>query len=167
MKTPKLRLDRGRDFSSVHGERAPGDRHATVHFYQDLLPFDAQGFLLMDHPDVTENPKLVALVERKLKKLEKTKPVAAEDDTDALSDDDNDVDGDDDEDDDVQEPVNLEMWARGEAEYPWQEISNAIAIRFKRRVPSKQAAIEFLIEERVVSIGALSKSHQKLVKELV
>jgi hypothetical protein len=155
MADPKVRMDRSRDFSTVHGERPAGDRHATVHFYQDKLPFDAAGFLIADHPDITENPELIALVERKLKKAAKQKIDAPGDEHDADSDDaDNDT-------------VNLEAWARGEQRVQWQDVSNAIAKRFTKRVVSKQAAIEFLIDEKVVSYENLSPEHQKLVKELV
>jgi hypothetical protein len=161
----KVRMDRGRDFSTVHGERTPGDVHAAVHFYQDRLPFDSNRFLIVDHPDILKDPKLQALVEKKLKKAEKAKPVAAAEGTDALSDDNTEVD--DDEDEEILDPVNLEMWARGESEYPWTDVSQAIAQRFKRRVPSKAAAIEFLVDEKIIAVADLSKAHQKLVKELV
>ena len=157
MADPKVRMDRSRDFSSIHGERSPSDRHAMVHFYQDRLPFDAQGFLIPDHPDVLENSELKKLVEGKLKKAAKAKPEAG--DLDAPSDD---KDGADDA-----GPVNLSAWARGEGKWPWQEVSNAIGKRFNRRVPNKQAAIEFLVDEKVVGLADLAPEYQKLVKELV
>lgn len=47
----KVRMDRGRDYSTVHGERASDDPFANTHFVQDGLPFDAEGFLLLEHPD--------------------------------------------------------------------------------------------------------------------
>ena len=64
-------------------------------------------------------------------------------------------------------PVNLTAWARGEGEWPWQEVSNAIGKRFNRRVPNKQAAIEFLVDEKIVALADLAPDFQKLVKELV
>lgn len=154
MAEPKVRMDRSRDYSTIHGERPAGDRHAAVHFYQDRLPFDSQGFLIVEHPDILDDPKLVDLVDRKLKKAAKAKIEAPGDDPDASS-------------DDSPTDVNLEAWARGEQQVTWQEVSNAIGKRFTRRVQSKAAAIEFLVTEKVVSYDNLSPEHQKLVKELV
>lgn len=153
MAEPKVRMDRSRDYSTIHGERTPGDRHAAVHFYQDGLPFDSQGFLIVEHPDVLDNPKLIELVDRKLKKAAKAKVEAPGDDADAPS-------------DDGPADVNLEAWARGEQQVAWQEVSNAIGKRFTRRVQSKAAAIEFLVDEKVVRYDDLSPEHQKLVKEV-
>lgn len=160
MADAKVRMDRSRDYATVHGERAQGDLHAMVQFVQDGLPFDAQGFLIADHPDVTGNPKLSELAERKLKKAIKQAASAPGDDPSAPS---IDPEGNDED----AGPLNLEAWARGEKKYPWQEISNAIAQRFTRRVQNKQAAIVFLVEEKVVEVGNLSDEHRKLVRELV
>lgn len=147
-------MDRSRDYSTIHGERTAGDRHATVHFYQDGLPFDSQGFLIVEHPDVLENPKLIELVDRKLKKAAKAKIESPGDNADAPS-------------DDGPPDVNLEAWARGEQQVAWQEVTNVIGKRFTKRVKDKTAAIEFLVAEKVVRYEDLSPEHQKLVKELV
>lgn len=152
----KVRMDKSRDFSTVHGERVPGDRYREVHFFQDRLPFDSRGFLISDHPDVTEDPELAKLVAQKLKKAAKSKAEAPGDEPDAPSDKD---EGD--------EQVNLSAWARGEGQWPWQEISNAIGKRFNRRVANKQAAIEFLVDEKVIAVADLAPEYQKLVKDLV
>lgn len=154
MAEPKVRMDRSRDYSTIHGERTPGDRHAAVHFYQDGLPFDSQGVLIVEHPDVLENPKLIELVDRKLKKAAKAKIEAPGDDPDASS-------------EEGPADINLESWACGEQQVVWQEVSNAIGKRFSRRVSNKTAAIELLVTEKVVRYDDLSPEHQKLVKELV
>ena len=115
--------------------------------------------MMPDHPDVTEHPELVKLAEQKLKKAAKAKAEAPGKESDAPSDN---GDGADDA-----GPVNLTAWARGEGEWPWQEVSNAIGKRFNRRVPNKQAAIEFLVDEKIVALADLAPAFQKLVKELV
>ena len=52
----QVRMDRGDVYQTVHGERGPDDRHATTHYYQDGLPFDGEGHLIVDHADF-ENDK--------------------------------------------------------------------------------------------------------------
>ena len=151
-----VRLDRSRDYATVHGDRRPGDPHHQVHFYQYGLPFDAHGILIDDHPEVTGDPKKTAAAEKLMKRAAKVRieePVG--DATDEI------LDG---EGEDGDEPVlNLEMWARGEQKWPWQKVSDAIAGRFAKRVTDKRGAVELLIEERVVSAGALSPDLRKLV----
>lgn len=172
MSTPQVRMDKSREFSTVHGERTPDDPHAGVHFYQDGLPFDSLGILVANHPELTaETPqaqKLRDLVERKMRKLNKQK-VVEEPAPVALADDDDDDDATPkakvDDDDDGDKPVNLEAWARGEQKVIWNEVSQAIARRFSRRVSGKVDALELLIDERVVALGALSPEHQKLLKQ--
>lgn len=160
---PVVRLDKSRDFSTVHGERLPGDRHHNVHYYQDGLPFDSEGILLFDHPEITEDEakqrKVMKLTERAQRLLEVARGNRDEDD-----DEDEDRDEDEDQDDD-RAPINLEAWARGEQKLEWQLVTNAIAQRFAVRVRDKRGALELLIEERVVSIGQLSREHRKLVQD--
>jgi len=131
--------------------------------------------LLSEHPILTaetpEAAKLRRKVERRLEKLAKAKPIARASDTDAPADDDEDEDrdeverDDEDEDDDGPQPVNLEAWAKGEEEVQWNEITQAIAARYHKRVSNKKDALELLIEERVVSAGALSSKHRKTLEK--
>lgn len=149
-----VRMDRSRDFSTVHGERLPGDRHAKVFFYQDRLPFDAAGVLIHDHPDVLEDETLkerVALMQKRAAKRAK----------DAPGDEDADNNGEDGE----PVTVNLVSWARGEEKFPWQDLSNAIARRFSKRVSNKRDALELLVEEHVVSVGQLAEPFKKLLQD--
>lgn len=175
MSAPQVRMDRSRDFATTHGERLPGDRDVDVHFTQDGLPFNSRGILLIEHPILTaetpEAAKLRRKVERRLEKLAKAKPIARASDTDAPADDDEDEDrdeaerDDEDEDDEGPEPVNLEAWAKGEQEVQWNEVTQAIAQRYHKRVSNKKDALELLIEERVVSSGALSSKHRKTLEK--
>jgi hypothetical protein len=165
--TPQVRMDKSRTFATVHGDRLAGDTHQNVHFYQDGLPFDAKGMLVADHPEVVSNDKLMALVERKMKKAQKAAPV--ENLTAPAGDgDDDEVDGDSDDGDKAgaDEPINLSSWARGEQKLEWQLVTNAIGQRFSVRVGSKLHAIELLLKEGIVTKGDLSREHQKLVAHL-
>jgi hypothetical protein len=151
-----VRLDKSRDYATVHGDRRPGDPHHEVHFYQYGLPFNAHGILLADHPEIEADPKKTAAMEKLMKRAAKVKVEAPVGDaTDEI------LDG---EGEDGDKPdLNLEMWARGEQKWPWQQVSDAIAARFAKRVTSKKDAAELLVEERVVSIGSLSDDLRKLV----
>lgn len=157
MATPVVRLDRSRPYSTVHGERSASDRHANVFFYQDKLPFGADGTVLANHPDIAESPELAALLEGKLKKAAKV----------ALS-----APGDDAADglptapveaDEGPEEVNLTLWARGEQQVQWQHVTDAIARRYGRRVKDKAGALELLIGEGAVQLEHLPAPHRKLV----
>lgn len=161
---PAVRMDKSRDFATVHGERVPGSPHANVHFYQNGLPFDSQGILIHDHDDFElgkDKPSAHALMIRARaenliqKAAKRVKPagesgVAAEDEIEE--------DGD-------KGPANLEQWARGEVRVPWPEVTQAIARRFSKRVSNKRDAIELLVVERVVAKGELSDEHRKLIDE--
>lgn len=151
-----VRLDRSRDHSTIHGERRPDDLHYNVYFYQYGLPFDAHGILIDDHPEIEADPRKKAAMEKLMKKAAKVKITAPGDAAlDAL------LDGEEESDDTPD--LNLEMWARGEQKWPWQQVSDAIAARFSKRVTDKKGAVEVLIEERIVSIGALSAELKRLV----
>jgi hypothetical protein len=164
MSESKVRMDRGKVFATVHGERAPGDRHAAVHYFQDGLPFDVGGYLIPDHPDLMgDDPKakkLRELAERKIKRAEK----AAKEKPAAKSDDDADGEDAEAESDDRDEEVNLEAWARGEKDYQWLDITQTIARRYNKRVKDKEAALDLLIEEKVVTVDDLPPHFRKLIK---
>ena len=167
MGEPKVRMDRSKAFATVHGERDADSKYANVHFIQDGLPFDASGFLILDHEDFepnSENPsekalKLRALAERKLKKASKGRPVVDPEDADAPSDD---ADQGQDEGDDAEDDgVNLEAWLRGEQDVQWHILTQEIARRYKRRVSNQADAVLFLVEQGVVPPGEIAKKYQK------
>lgn len=152
-------LDKSRDFSTVHGERAPDDLHARVRFFQDGLPFDAEGVLMADHPDITGNEKLQRVVERKLRKA------AAKAEKEAAR-----ARGDLDDDDDEEDrpdadgklpPVDIRAWVMGQRDYLWTEVSQAIALKYKVRVGGKKHAVEFLVNEGVVTPELVGKDLKK------
>lgn len=161
----RLRMDKSKYFSTVHGERAAGDPHAKIHFYQDGLPFDGEGLLLVDLvPDDKRE-----LVDRRLKKLAATvqKPVPEPVRTAPVADPESD-DGDDDADNQGDDAatqnitpgdVNLESWLRGEANYVWFSIPAAIRQRFSKNVSNKTDAVTYLVEEeKVVTPDQLSEA---------
>lgn len=161
----RLRMDKSKYFSSVHGERAPDDAHAKIHFYQDGLPFDGEGLLLVDL--VPEDKR--ELVDRRLKKLNAAqKPVPEPVRTATVSDpadDDEDDDGDGDKSSETGQitpgDVNLEAWLRGEANYVWFSIPAAIRQRFSKNVSNKTDAVTYLVEEeKIVSPDQLAEALQ-------
>lgn len=154
---PVVRLDKSKDFSTVHGERLRDDRHAKVFFYQDGLPFGSDEKLIHDHPDILEEPtgklkERVAILQRQALKRASSSQGDTMDDDDAPSGDEAPAD------------VNLSAWAQGE-KFPWQSVTNAIARRFARRVSNKRDALELLIEEHVVSVDKLSPDFKKLLQD--
>lgn len=173
MDQPKVRMDRSRDYATVHGERVPNDRHAAVFFYQDEMPFDADGFLIPDHPDFepgVDQPsakarKLRALADKKMAKAAKVKarsaPPLEAADPDAHASGEVESDEDDDDEDGPKE-INLEAWARGEPAN-WNDVTQTIARRYKKRVNNKADAIELLVEEKVVSLDQLAPAYRKLM----
>lgn len=155
--TFRIRMDKSRYYSTLHGERSPDDPHAKIMFYQDGLPFDGEGLLLTDL--VPHDKK--ELVERRLKKLnavrEEPEPVR----TATITNDDDDDDDDSDSVDQQITPgdVNLEAWLRGEANYVWFSIPAAIRARFNKNVSNKTDAVTFLVEEeKIVSVDQLSEA---------
>lgn len=159
----RLRMDRSKDFSTIHGERAPSDPHARVHFYQDGLPFDSQGFYLAGFLDDSNDPdgRLRALVERRLRKLE-GQALPADADADALDDQltKSGAKGGAGQGDDV----NLEAWARGEAQYIFGEVRAAIKKRFGQVVKDQRGAIELLaLDEKVVPEDQIALPFKQLL----
>jgi len=161
-KPPIVRMDRSRDFATVHGERMVGDPHADVFFTQDGLPFGSTGNLLWQREEVQNNPKLKAKAERLLKRaLKLLKEAPGDQDED--EDEEEELDEIEDEEEE-REPINLSEWASGK-EYLWQEVSNCIARRYHVRVQNKRAAIELLIKENVTTEAALTKAYRKLLAD--
>jgi hypothetical protein len=160
-----VRMDRSRDFATVHGDRVAGDPLVSVFFFQDQLPYSAQGILLWDHPLVQKDQALIKRAAKLLRRAVKLRQQDPEDDED----DDNDDEDEDDEDEEEQDeygpaPVNFKKWAAGLQEVQWQEVSNAIARKYFKRVKNKHDALELLVAEGEISAGALSKANRKLLE---
>lgn len=157
----RIRMDRSKYFSTIHGERQPGDEHRHAHFAQDGLFFDASGHLILEL--VPEDKK--AAVEARLRKMNKTTgekravpsvPADAADQTDDSDPDDDDEDDEAGAGDDASDPssnsddVNLESWLRGEQQVQWFKVAAAIRDRFKKQVANAADAVVFLVEQGVV-----------------
>lgn len=161
---PMVRMDRSRDFATVTGERTPDSVHHALHFIQNGLPFDSEGLLILDHaffePEKGDKPsKQAAILRDRADKLIQRAVKSARPR----------VEGepapDGEEEEGQKGPANLEQWARGEVRVPWQEVSQAIARRFGKRVSNKRDAIDLLLEERIVAKAHLSEEHRNLVDE--
>lgn len=160
--SPQLRMDGGKYFSTVHGERAPDDPLKDVHFYQDGLPFSASRVLLSDI--IEGDARLMALAAKKLSRQKRqVAAVVPDDDTDYTPPDAPDLEDEDDGDADI----NLEMWLTGEAKYIFAKIRATIADRYQKRgVNSIENAVEFLVnEQRVVPPERLSPQFQAMMKK--
>lgn len=158
----RLRMDKSKTFSTIHGERTPDDLHARVHFVQDGLPFDSQGFYLTGFLDDATDPegRLRELVERRLRKLE-GQALPADADADEL---------------DAQlatkagaagagqgDDVNLEAWARGESQYIFAEVRTSLRKRFAQNVKDQRGAVELLLDEKVVQEEQLAPAFKQLL----
>jgi hypothetical protein len=165
-----VRMDKSRDYANVHGDRPAGDPDIDLHYTQDSLPFDAHGRLLLNHHSIESDPKKQKKVEVLLLKAMKRQE-ANPGDRDPEDDDEIEENLDDtfadpkEEDDDGEGPINLSDWAAGTAQYPWQDISNALASRYATRVMNKKQALELLIRERVTTPGQLSKSNRRTLEQ--
>jgi hypothetical protein len=144
-----VRLDRSRDYSTVHGDRLVGDPHYNVHFYQHGLPYGPDERLLFDHAEVQGDPKKKALAEKLIKRAAKKGPSTLADSGGPTT----------------EGPVNLVAWAMGEQDVVWQDVTNAIARRFSVRVANKTDALELLMSEHVVAKDQLSDEFAKLFED--
>lgn len=166
-KPPVVRMNKSLDYATVHGDMVPGDPDMLVRFVQDGLPFDANGKLLLNHHSIQGDERLQKKVEKLLLQAMKRQAAnpgdADPEDRDEIEENLDDTFADDDDDD--KRPLELAAWAAGTEQYPWQDITNAIASRYAKRVMNKKGALELLIEERVVSAGALSKAHRRLLQD--
>ena len=166
---PKVRMDRSRAYSTVHGDRGEGDKYAGVMFIQDGIPCDASGYFIFDHPDMEkpgpEGDKRRKLAEKKiaraLAQAAKAPPKPPPSRADADNDEDEDEAEATNEEEDLLEPINLEAWLRGEQQVEWQEVTQEIARRYKKRVAKIEDAITFLVKEGVVPKAQLKKQFQK------
>lgn len=170
MEAITLKMDKSRPFATVHGDREANDTHVRVSFFQDGLPFDAAGNLVLS---VIENDqKLLDLARRKSSKFksnaqpqEETSVVSAPPPPQLLADesyDDVDSEGAEAQDpDDVSQgdidAINLTEWAKGNIKYSWFKVRDAFRQRYSINVSSANDAIDFLLSEGVVSEGDLRR----------
>lgn len=164
--TIQLRLDKSRDFSTIHGERNPGDPHYYVHAMQDGLPFGADDFLVPDDGKLSSwteaveredgttkiirheplyTAKMRASVEKKVKRLAAkragVRPVAR-------AEVDEDDEADTDEADDTNfgpDEINLISWLRGDFDYQPNELFAAVRKRYGKNCTTKKEVVEELV----------------------
>lgn len=167
-KPPKVRMDRGREFATVHGERTPDDPFKHVHFMQDGLPYNAHDILILNHPmlndDTEEAEQLREIAEKRIKRHLKLEAKSAEAAARRLAG----ASGEDEDaeiDDEANEPqeINLSMWLRGEQDVVWNEITQHIARKYKKRVSSIADAVVFLVEQGVAPKDGVAKKFKKFL----
>ena len=126
-----LRLDRSRYHSSVHG-----DFQSPTHYWQDGLPFDALGHLVVAECDEEMFAKADARAPRAQKsEIRSQKP---ENSDFRLPTSDPDF---------AEGEVNLELWAKGEARNLPGKVFAAIRERYNKSVSTFADAIEFLVND--------------------
>ena len=130
---PVIKLDRSRDFATVHGE---GMTHA---FEQDGIPFDHQGVLVAGLvPDHKKD-----LVERKLKRLARLEEPMGPTDDESDEGGDAVADGSD---------MNFEAWLKDEVRYPQHEVFKEAKKRFSKVFTNYRDLAEFLVfDENICS----------------
>lgn len=166
---PKVRMDRSRAYSTIHGERGPGDKHAGVMYRQDGIPCDASGYFIFDHEDMLEKgpegdkrrKAAAKKIERALIQAAKAPPPPPPSRADADGDEDENEVEKENEEEDLLEPINLEAWLRGEQQVEWQEVTQEVARRYKKRISKIEDAVSFLVKEGVVPKAQLKKQFQK------
>lgn len=128
-----LRLDRSRYHASIHGEF-----QSPAHFYQDGLPFDALGHLVV-----------AECTEEQLARADAKAPKRRTDDGGRTTDEAGDASS-------VVRPlssesadgeVDLELWAKGEVRYLPGKVFAAIRERYNKSVTTFADAIEFLVND--------------------
>lgn len=153
---PRLRLDRSRPHSTIHGERAPGDPHQFAFFCQDGIHYDAHG-LHLDH--LIADDKTRQLVERRLKRQVKAasrEEEPSEDGADAAPDPSEASDA---------SFVNIEAWLRGDAKYQWFAVTKAVRERFHQNITKLKDMVEFLVEdEKIIAEADLDPDFAALLK---
>jgi hypothetical protein len=147
------------DWSECHGDRLPDDPHYHVHFFQDGLPFDAEGKLVPDdgkeggwkgvgadgkpidyRPLYTQAMRMKVM--KKMTKHANGLQVSAP--------------ADDDLNEDVEtreaasDEINLKSWLMGEIDVPFYMIVIAIKKRCSTAVASIPEAVRFLVMEEAV-----------------
>lgn len=164
MSDVKLRLDRTRALSTVHGDRTPMDPHYRVHYWQGGLPFDVSGELIpddgsaavreenIDNGDGTFrritysplwNDGMRKLLAKKVQRIEQIAAAPKDDESE--------------EGKPKSEDVNLEAWLRGEVDYEWFLIAGAAKARFSKNYTNKRDLVEDMVfDERIIPEDQLS-----------
>lgn len=137
---PRLRLDRSKHFSTIHGNRPNGDPHQIAKFQQDGIHFDAQGL----HIDALVPDDKRELLEKRLKRQIKAAPKKDSAGEGDVKDDPDDESGSSDDD------VNLEAWLRGEAKYDWFAITKTMRDRYKKNLTKQVDVVEFLVRDQKI-----------------
>lgn len=61
--------------------------------------------------------------------------------------------------------LNLALWLKGEADYPYKDVQNAVKARFSKWVTAKHDMVIFLVEEqKVVTAAELKPEFAELLK---
>ena len=175
---PKIRIDKGRAYATVHGDRQPKDPHAAVHYTQDGLYYDAAGILILDHPDYDGRSHDADQMRRKLEKKIRLHMAKAAKQVEAatapggptyargiddIDDDDVKVTEDNEDEEEEREAINLSAWLRGEQMVEWQDITQEIARRYKKRIASIADAVPFLVKEGVCGANEVAKKFKKFL----
>lgn len=133
---------------------------AGIHFFQDGLPFDAQEVFVESYLNDSNDKggKVRALVERRLRKLQ-GQATAADAEAEEIANDpplpgQKKEDGND---------LNLVAWARGEAQYLFAQVREAIANRYSQKVKDQRGAVECLLDEKVVVEADLSPAFKTML----
>jgi hypothetical protein len=167
MSDPQVQLDRSKEYATVHGERSPDDLHAATHFYQDGLPFDGEGILIADHPELQgDNPRVVklrAIVEKRTKQAikahEKAEAKAAGDEpADAES------EAVDEDEEALSDGELIRAWLRGR-DVVWNDLTQAVARKTGRRVSSKRDAVVWLVSQNYCSAEQLAPAYQSMIRD--
>jgi hypothetical protein len=136
-----LRLDRSNYHSSVHGEF-----QSLTHYWQDGLPFDEHGHLVINDctPEMLERAGAKAPKTASPPPSDPPKP-GSKGEPEPLT------EGD----------VNLELWAKGEARYHPGKVFAAIRERYSKSVTTFGDAIEFLVYD--LKLIPASEASKKLL----
>lgn len=156
-----IRLDRTRHYATVHGDRTREDPMHGVFFFQNDLPFDAQGNLIpipeemekpfkgldVDGKETLYSPLWTQARRDKLKtKQKRVKKAQEEAEQEVLNQEEMEAPADPTED------VNLESWLLGEAQYPFYMLARATLQRFHVKVHTMRALVECLVmDEKIVA----------------
>jgi len=163
MAGPTLKLDRGRPFSEVRGERTTGDPHAEVHFQQDGLPYGADDNLVDESEDNTFprmkvlnqdgslaywreplwNDEMRLRRDAKLRRLARTGNVVKEG------------------------TVDFSAWIKGEIDYDQKLLFTQAKKEFSRVFARRSDLVDYLVyDKQIVSERDAAESRLRLLDEV-
>lgn len=147
------RLDRSRSFGEYH----PPEN--GTFFNQDGFDFDHEGHLVADRLTEAQKKQLAKKAPAAPKAEADSKPEGQSDgspeDTSQPNSPANPQAGDD---------LNLEMWLRGEEDYPFSKVQAVVRSRFNVWKTARRDLVMFLVEEqKLVAVGDLSDEFKSLV----